>query len=221
MKHTDQKTSDIRQKIQYYWETKGKAERGLTQVKAAQLLGISQPAFSFYLSGNNPSYVAKKSKMVFNTDFIRKFADLVGVKPSDIDDSLLDIDTAMSGLVKKSISVKYTLSGFEKTMERIAVNFPIVPVGTFAVEIDMDNYAGLRKGQMLICDPDAKIHEHDEVFLRKGKEHYFGELRSLTNAWYVTFTWNGKTYNEPVDGGKLAYVMAVQNMPKNGKPYDV
>lgn len=214
---TDHKTNDIRKKLQYYWETKGKGERGLTQVKAADLLGISQPAFSFYLSGNNPSYTAKKTKMVINTDFIRKFAAMVGVKPSDIDGDLLDMDTVVSGLTKKSIAVKYTLSGFKKSMERITVNFPIVPDGMFGVEIDMDNYAGVKKGQMLICDPNAKIHEFDEVFLKKGNDHFFGALRFLTNAWYVTFVWNGKTYNELVKNGEMTYVSAIQNVPKKGR----
>ncbi|AEA99035.1 transcriptional regulator [Alteromonas mediterranea] len=198
----------IRKKLNYYWELKGKGEKGLTQQKAAKILGISQPAFSYYLSGRNPS--AKKS-MALNTDIIRKFAAMVGCKPSDIDSDLTDVNTVVSGLTKAWVPVKYALSGMESTMKSLAVNFPAVPKDCFAIEVDVENYDGLKKGQHIICDPASKVHEHDYVIVIKDNEVFYGLLRYLSAQWVVTYSLNGKTFNEPTDTGVVHYVMAIQN----------
>jgi hypothetical protein len=202
---------DIRKKLIFYWDLKGRGEKQLTQVKAAKILGISQPAFSFYLTGKNPS--SKNGAMSISTDFIRKFATMVGVKPSDIDPSLTDMDVVLTNLKKMYVPIKYSLSGYEVPMKHAVIHFPLAPKGTFAVEVDVDNYNGLRKGQLLICDPEAKCHDNDMVVLSTGATTaFYGTLRYLAGQWVVTYTHDGKTHNENVtDKMRLFFVMAVQN----------
>lgn len=204
-------TDSIRKKLIYYWNLKGKGEKELTQIKAAKILDISQPAFSFYLTGKNPS--SKTGNMAISTDFIRKFATMVGVKPSDIDPSLTDMDAVMTNLKKMYVPIKYLLSGYKSEMKQVVVHFPVAPKGTFAVDVDVDGYNGLKKGQLLICDPNAKCHDGDMVILVESSNNvFYGSLRYLAGQWVVTYSHDGKTHNRNVDAeASLFFVMAVQN----------
>jgi predicted transcriptional regulator len=208
---TTQSVDKTREKLVYYWNLKGKDEKGLTQSKAAKMLDISQPAFSFYLTGKNPS--SKTGKMAISTDFIRKFAAMVGVKPSDIDPTLQDMDTVLTNLKKMYVPIKYLLSGYSSDMKQAIVHFPIAPKGTFAVEVDVEGYNGLKKGQLLICDPNAKCHDNDMVVLVESANNvYYGVLRYLAGQWVVTYTHDGKTHNRNANkDSSLYFVMAIQN----------
>jgi hypothetical protein len=208
---TSQNVDIVREKLVYYWELKGKGEKALTQSKAAKILNISQPAFSFYLTGKNPS--SKSGKMAISTDFIRKFATMVGVKPSDLDLTLTDMDTVLTNLKKMYVPIKYLLSGYSSDMKQAVVHFPVAPKGTFAVEVDVEGYNGLKKGQLLICDPNAKCHDDDMVVLVESANNvYYGALRYLAGQWVVTYTHDGKTHNRNVNKEAILYfVMAIQN----------
>ena len=204
----------VRKQLNYYWTTKGKAEKSLTQVKAAKILNISQAAFSFYLSGKNPS--KKTGEMNIGTDFIRAFAQMVGVKPSDINPDLKDMNTVISGLKSSWVYVRYGLSGVKIMSKTINVHFPEVPQSIFAVEVDVDAYSNLRRGQYLIVDPDIPAQENDPVLLKQKDEVYFGELLFNGGKWVVNSTVDGKIYNHEVkQGDKVFFVSAIQTQRRD------
>jgi hypothetical protein len=212
-------TSEVRKRMNLLWEQKGKKELGLTQVKAAKILNISQAAFSFYLSGKNSSQ--KHKKMSVNTDFIRQFAAMLRISPSEIDPSLQDLDKVMSGLNSKSTPVLFSLSGMFYKGNFIRVNFPLVPTSTFAVEVDIDNYNGLIKGQYLLCDKKQRVHEDDLVFMRLNKKSYYGWLKFDGKEWFVIYYCNNQFNTQAVKKGKLFFVSGIHNPKRDGLLYDL
>ena len=69
---------EVAQRIKAVWDANKKTQ-GLSQYQAAARLEMSQPALSQYLSG----------KVAANTDFIIRFASLMGVEPRQLDPKIL------------------------------------------------------------------------------------------------------------------------------------
>lgn len=69
---------EVAQRIKAVWDA-NKKKLGLSQHQAAARLEMSQPALSQYLTG----------KVAANTDFIIRFASLVGVEPRQLDPKIL------------------------------------------------------------------------------------------------------------------------------------
>lgn len=200
----------IRKQIKYYWVTKGKAEKGLTQVKAAKLLNISQAAFSYYLSGKNPS--SKTGAMNIGTDFIRAFAAMVGVKPSDINPELKDVDTVISGLKSSWVSVRFKLSGAKELNRQINVYFPEVPKDVFGVEVDIAGHNLIKKGQFVVCDPGVKPQEDDMVFVKTDEGSYIGELSLNAEGWVVVYGLSGDNYTKVIpQTADVFFIMSIHN----------
>lgn len=69
---------EVAQRIKAVWDA-NKKNLGLSQHQAAARLEMSQPALSQYLTG----------KVATNTDFIIRFASLMGVEPRELDPKIL------------------------------------------------------------------------------------------------------------------------------------
>ncbi|GAL29800.1 hypothetical protein JCM19239_7060 [Vibrio variabilis] len=195
----------------------------MSQVRAAEMLGMNQSAFSQYLRGTVP----------LNLMFITKFARLVGEEPSHFDESLGLLGSSGKLIPAPApIEVEYGVTGIRHTPPKIVVtpgNYS--PEERVAVEIDSPHY-GYKLGMLMICDTTTTIcRETSEVVVfDKDKElKGMGELTLMEdNTWSVQIIFQGRiNYVSIVEsdfvfnvvGGYYAepvYKRVYNQQPKNG-----
>jgi transcriptional regulator with XRE-family HTH domain len=138
------------QRLRKIWD-KNKTELGLTQVKAAKILGITQPALNQYLN----------TIMPLNTNIIFKFAALLKVHPIDIAPSMKNV-TPLFALVnvhtaKRMIPILGSTSGRQTVHKKeLSLDSALSTIPTLAGFIVDDNQyrdsLGYPKGAVLLVD---------------------------------------------------------------------
>ena len=132
------------------------------------MMGISQSAFSQYLNG----------KMALNTDTTLKFADVLGIKPTDIRADVfnkLQNRINLFNLETKYVPVQQTTSG-QKTRKKREV-LVTIPIGAtshaYAIEVDNDVHDPVAmEGELLIIDPDIKVKPGDRCAIQLVSESH-------------------------------------------------
>ncbi len=141
----------LRERIRNLWTDK-KGDLGLTQKIAANILNMSQPAFSNYL---------KEGGLPINTDFVLKFCSMMQVSPDVISTHFIDAGDIGVGLRRTNVKVTRTLTG--KLMEAfISLSTANISEDVYAIKVDVV-FDILKLGQYLIIDPNIKPREGDYV----------------------------------------------------------
>ena len=171
-------TSDqeIAKNLRRVWKER-KDDLGLTQVKMAEKLGITQPAFSQFLNGT----------VSLNTDMVIAIASVLKVAPDDIDPRRgKQMSLATKKVQQVSVPVLFSMEG-DPTGDN-AVVVELVPdektVGSYAIHIDTNDYEffNIYEGCYLIMHPSAKPRKGSLVVIttKKGRR-YMGKFVKETD----------------------------------------
>jgi len=152
-----------------------------TQADGAKALGMGTSGFSQYLRAEIP----------LNTDFIIKFAQLVGVQPSELATELAVTPMSLRP-AKTTLPVKLTLAGRKPEHRSILVDSVGVTLDAYAVEVDVVG-ALYPKGTFLIVS-DTLPREGDLVIVDIDGSPLFGPLHydEARNTWWVEHTRNAR-----------------------------
>ncbi|WP_417244221.1 helix-turn-helix domain-containing protein [Celeribacter sp.] len=122
---------EVAQRLKAVWDA-NKKNLGLSQHQAAARLEMSQPALSQYLSG----------KVATNTDFIIRFANLVGVEPRELDPKILVSADPRMTLATRSVMSKGGMMGNATKGEVVDVHVDAtIPAENLTViVVDCDHY---------------------------------------------------------------------------------
>ncbi|GED41191.1 helix-turn-helix domain-containing protein [Cobetia marina] len=123
---------EVAQRIKAVWDA-NKKNLGLSQHQAAARLEMSQPALSQYLTG----------KVATNTDFIIRFASLMGVEPRELDPKILVREAyPRMTLVTRSVMTKGGMMSNTAKGEIVDVNVDAaIPAENLTViVVDCDHY---------------------------------------------------------------------------------
>ena len=152
-------TLEMSRRITNVWKA-NKSGLGLTQQKAADQIGVTQPMFSQMLNGA----VSINPMMALSVAALLRCD--IGVLCEGLEEYKLLL--AMRPVTGSEIPVTLTLTGNNVTGKFINV-MTAPTAGAFAVEIDTHEYAPRYKnGEYAIVDPLAQWVTGDEVLVRYG-----------------------------------------------------
>ncbi len=195
----------LRERIRNLWTDK-KGDLGLTQKIAANILNMSQPAFSNYL---------KEGGLPINTDFVLKFCSMMQVSPDVISTHFIDAGDIGVGLRRTNVKVTRTLTG--KLMEAfISLSTANISEDVYAIKVDVV-FDILKLGQYLIIDPNIKPREGDYVVKITDNRVIFGSLVRSEEGWYVSYHVNGVFSNESIVKGDTVHFVDSIKYPDNGR----
>ena len=172
--------SDTLKKVQLAWNIY-KDKTGATQASAAKSMGMGTSGFNQYLKGPDQNGVP------LNTNFLIKFARMVGMEPSKLAPELSVASVSLRPTTV-ILQVRLTLAG-RKPVNRSVVVDSIGVVSTettFAVEVDVDSSQSA--GSMLIVSTTEQVEEGDMVIIAKeGTAPVFGKLNfdAHESIWWV------------------------------------
>ena len=192
----------LKKRVFKLW-TERKRDLHLTQIKASQILDLSQPAFSMYMTS--------EERMPINTDFVRKFAAMLKMTPVDIDPSLEDMEGTDSGLKLRLLNVVSTLSGIK--MEKTISAASSLKAGAYGLDVDIE-YSNLVKGQTLVIDPHHRVHVDDRIVLEQENGFIFGTVTRVGANYYISYTLHGNPNNKQINAGDTYhYVDSIRQQP--------
>ncbi len=148
-------------KLKQLYENK-KKELGLTQVKAAETLEMTQGAISQYFNALVP----------LNTDAILKFSELLQEKPERIDPELkLEKYIENSNFIS-SVPVMGTLTNRQPSKYLISLWLKKNIKEKIAIEADAE-YEDIEKGQYIILDMKTRPRKNNKVIIKLRKRNRF------------------------------------------------
>lgn len=200
---------DTLKRVQLAWN-EYRDKTGSVQADGAKALGMGVSGFNQYLRGPDAGGVS------LNTNFIMKFAALVGKEPKEL---APEIDTAVSlRPTVVTLQVRLTLAGRRPKKRSVLVESVgvIDTESSFAVEVDVN--CGIPGGAMLIVTKETP-NEGDLVLIDKGVgAPVFGQLNYdvRESQWWVAQT-VGTIVNAYtiVDGDIPLRVTGVQYVKQN------
>lgn len=146
-------------RLKKLWDQR-KHKHGFTQASVAKQFGYTQSAVSQYLSGT----------IALNTDTVLNFAKILRCQPEDIrpEFSAMLFDLPIR---EQQLKITKTSSGEDIDM-RIKTKF-IGDRKAYAILIDEDSYnPRIKKGEVIIADPVARIEPGDEVLVETQEGSY-------------------------------------------------
>lgn len=156
IRYITQEDLDNAERLRKIWH-KVKKEQGLTQKKAADAIGWSQPTISQFLNGDVP----------LNTDAILKWAKLLGCKPGAISPKL---DKALSEVTRTKVYVMGSISRKPSTKDFLEIKrSKNLHDGEYALEIDKDFGEELPSGSFCICSPSRLLKRNEKAMLQTKK----------------------------------------------------
>ncbi|WP_394241177.1 hypothetical protein [Vibrio astriarenae] len=177
-----------------------KDKTGISQVKAAELLGMNQSAFSQYLRGTVP----------LNNNFISKFAILVKEEPSNFDESLSRMAFRTDSVLKSSeIEITYGISGVVHNPPKIIVlpsNY--IQEDRIAVEIDVRNHQH-KYGSIMVAHRTVRPKEGDEVLVFNEDKTIkcIGELVREDSSWFVRYILLGRIVTSQLEAKEFVFTV--------------
>ena len=169
---------------------------GARQADGAKSLGMGTSGFNQYLRGGENGGVP------LNTNFLLKFAAMVGLKPNDL---APELETASVSLRPTTITlpVMLTLAGRRPKNRSIMVNSVGVvdPETTFVVEVDLP-HCGVEQGAMLIVAREAAMEGELTLIDHGDAPPIFGTLQydDRDKVWWVAQTVGGIAGHYTIQG---------------------
>ena len=206
----------VQERIRNEWIAH-KEKTGISQAKAAEFVGMNQSAFSQYLRG----------AVSLNTEFISKFARLVGKEPSHFDERLSTHAFRNDVVLENSIlPVRYSATGVKYDPPKyVTVLGYYVGDDRVAIEIDAD-YFQYRRGYIIVAvESKSTVKDTQEVVIFDKDDNLkgFGELEELNGSWLVRTVIAGVITRIPCEKSdkirKIIGVYCADPVNKRSYPY--
>ena len=173
-------------RVQHAW-SEYQDRTGAIQAEGAKAMGMGTSGFNQYLRG------PEKGGVPLNTNFLIKFAALVGKKPSDLAPEL-GVESVSLRPITITLPVVLTLAGRRPKNRSVMVDSVgvINPETTFAVEVDLPR-CGVDQGAMLIVSREAAMEGELTLIEQAEGAPVFGTLRfdERDSTWWVAQTVGG------------------------------
>jgi hypothetical protein len=196
--------ADTLRRVQQAWDDY-RARTKSSQAVAARALGMGTSGFNQYIRG----------EIELNTDFLVKYATLVGMDLSDLQGELGFPPTLRPLTI--TLRVRYTLSG-RKTNRDVMVTAMGVSPGAYAVEIDVDG-SMYPKGAVLLVSPDDEIRAGDTVILNTETAPVLGTLNidQMDDTWWIALSHGGLTDAHVLQPGQVPHRVSGVHFPLRAK----
>lgn len=190
---------------------------GATQAKGAKAMGMGTSGFNQYLRG------PEKGGVPLNTNFLIKFAALVGRKPSDLAPEL-GVESVSLRPTTITLPVVLTLAGRRPINRSVMIDSVGVvdPETTFAVEVDLPQ-CGVDQGAILIVSREAAMEGELTLVEQGDAPPVFGTLRfdERDKNWWVAQTVGGIPGHYSLQEGDFPFRVSGVHYPRseNGRTF--